>query len=273
MELKNEFRVGVPVAQAWDVLTDIERIAPCMPGAELYEIEDEEYHGSVKVKVGPITAQYRGKAFFLERDDDAYKAVLRAEGRDNRGQGNANATITAQLTSEGDATRVEVLTDLAITGKVAQFGRGVLADVSVKLLNQFVECLESDVLAGVSVAAAPGTTAAPEAVAPSAPAVSAPPPVELERHATEPEPEPEVAVEVEPEPEPALAAVAGNGAAEKTEPKELAPAAPVRKVAAKPAEPVDLFGTAGVPVAKRVLPAVAAAVVVVVLVRRWRQKH
>ena len=270
MELKNEFRVGVPVAEAWQVLTDIERIAPCMPGAELYEIEDDEYHGLVKVKVGPITAQYRGKAFFLDRDDSAYRATLRAEGRDNRGQGNANATITAQLTEEGDATRVQLDTDLAITGKVAQFGRGVLSDVSVKLLNQFVQCLEQDVLTAVSVSSR-ATASVVEAPAPTPAAPEPKAEVEPEPAAeVEPElvPVPEPEPEVEPEP---VGAVAGNGAAEK--PKELAPAAPVRKVTPKPVEPVDLLGTAGAPVAKRVLPAVAAAVVVVVLVRRWRRNH
>ena len=150
MELTNEFRVGVPVQQAWAVLTDVERIAPCMPGAELQEIEGDEYRGVVKVKVGPITAQYKGKATFVERDDDAHRAVLRAEGRDTRGQGNANATITATLTADGDGTAVQVVTDLAVTGKVAQFGRGVLADVSAKLLDQFVDRLEADVLAGAA---------------------------------------------------------------------------------------------------------------------------
>ncbi|MBO0715621.1 MAG: SRPBCC family protein [Acidimicrobiales bacterium] len=148
MELTNEFRVGVPVERAWATLTDVRLIAPCMPGAELREVEGDEYRGVVKVKVGPITAEYRGKATFLERDEAAHKAVLRAEGRETRGQGNAAATITADLTPEGDGTQVKVMTDLQITGRVAQFGRGVLADVSSKLLGQFVECLESTVLAG-----------------------------------------------------------------------------------------------------------------------------
>jgi carbon monoxide dehydrogenase subunit G len=147
MELKNEFQVAVPVDQAWAVLTDVERIAPCMPGAQLQEVEGDEYRGIVKVKVGPITAQYKGKATFVEKDDAAHKAVLLAEGRETRGQGNATATITATLEAAGDGTRVQVVTDLAVTGKVAQFGRGVLADVSAKLLDQFVACLESDVLA------------------------------------------------------------------------------------------------------------------------------
>src|SRR4051794_12824879 len=146
MELTNEFRVGVPPAQAWSVLTDVERIAPCMPGAQLQEVEGEEFRGIVKVKVGPITAQYKGKATFLDRDESGGKVVLKAEGRDTRGQGNANATITALLVPDGDGTKVTVTTDLNVTGKVAQFGRGVLADVSSKLLGQFVDCLESNVL-------------------------------------------------------------------------------------------------------------------------------
>src|SRR5256714_7894541 len=127
MELSNEFVVPVGVDEAWVLLTDVERIAPCMPGAQLQEIEGEEYRGIVKVKVGPITAQYKGAAHFVEKDDAAHRAVLRAEGRDTRGAGNANATITATLTPDGDATLVRVATDLTVTGKVAQFGRGVLA--------------------------------------------------------------------------------------------------------------------------------------------------
>lgn len=151
MELSNEFKVAVPVERAWATLTDIRLIAPCMPGAELREVEGHEYRGVVKVKVGPITAEYRGKATFLEQDEAAHQAVLRADGREARGQGNAAATITAHLEPEGDGTRVKVVTDLQITGRVAQFGRGVLADVSSKLLGQFVECLESTVLSGGAV--------------------------------------------------------------------------------------------------------------------------
>ncbi|MFA5565443.1 MAG: SRPBCC family protein [Acidimicrobiia bacterium] len=143
MDLKNEFEVAVPIAKAWEVLTDLERIAPCMPGAQLQEVEGEEYRGLVKVKVGPITAQYKGKATFVEKDDDNYRAELKADGRDTRGQGNANATIVAALASTETGTKVTVDTDLAVTGKVAQMGRGVMADVSAKLLDQFVENLEA----------------------------------------------------------------------------------------------------------------------------------
>ena len=161
MELTNQFKVNVPVDQAWAVLTDVERIAPCLPGAELREIEGEEYRGVVKVKVGPITAEYKGTARFLEQDATAHKAVLRAEGRETRGQGNASATITAQLEPTDTATKVRVVTDLTITGRVAQFGRGVLADISTKLLGQFVDSLEATVLSG------PGG-ASPEAGTPAA---------------------------------------------------------------------------------------------------------
>jgi uncharacterized protein len=161
MELTNDFRVAVPVERAWAVLTDVELIAPCLPGAQLQEIEGDEYRGVVKVKVGPITAQYKGKATFLTQDPEGHVAVLRAEGRETRGQGNANATITATLTPDEGGTAVSVVTDLTITGRVAQFGRGVLADVSAKLLDQFVENLEATVLVDESATAA-AAAAAPE---------------------------------------------------------------------------------------------------------------
>ncbi|NNN18717.1 MAG: SRPBCC family protein [Acidimicrobiaceae bacterium] len=141
-QLLNEFSVALPIEKAWRILTDIEKIAPCLPGAALEEIDGETYSGSVKVKVGPIVASYKGKASFVEMDHGAHRAVLKAEGRDTKGQGNASATITAELSAEGDQTKVKVTTDLAITGRVAQFGRGVLSDVSSKLMGQFVASLE-----------------------------------------------------------------------------------------------------------------------------------
>jgi carbon monoxide dehydrogenase subunit G len=130
------------------VLLDLERIAPCLPGAQLTEVEGDEYRGTVKIKVGPITAQYKGVAKIEEADEANRKVVLQAEGRDTRGQGNASATVTATLVPEGDATTVNIDTDLNITGKVAQFGRGVMADVSSKLLGQFADNLQRDVLTG-----------------------------------------------------------------------------------------------------------------------------
>ena len=188
MELINTFDVSVPVDVAWKVLTDVERIAPCLPGAQLQEIEGEEYRGIVKVKVGPIQAQYKGKAIFIERDDVNYKAVLDASGRDTRGQGNASATITAQLESAGAGTRVTVTTDLTVTGKVAQFGRGVLADVSAKILTQFVDNLEQTVLVD-EVAAE--VVAAPESAPVVAPTADASPVEEAPKIRKIDQPEPE----------------------------------------------------------------------------------
>ncbi len=141
MELINEFEVDAPLDVVWSVLTDVERIAPCLPGAQLQEVEGDEYRGVVKVKVGPITAQYKGAASFVEKDDAGYRAVLRAEGRDTRGTGNAAADITAEMAPTATGTRVTVTTDLKVTGKVAQFGRGVMADVSKKLMGQFADNL------------------------------------------------------------------------------------------------------------------------------------
>jgi carbon monoxide dehydrogenase subunit G len=149
MDLNHEFTVPVPVGDAWRILTDVERIAPCLPGAKLEESNGDTYSGFVKVKVGPIQAQFKGQASFLERDDVAYKAVLKGEGRDTTGKGNASALITAQLLEESPtSTKVTVTTDLNITGKVAQFGRGAMADISNKLLDQFVENLNGLIAAG-----------------------------------------------------------------------------------------------------------------------------
>ena len=142
MELSSSFEVARSIEDTWAVLTDVERIAPCLPGAKLQEVEGEEHRGIVKVKVGPITAEYKGVATFIERDDSSHRAVLEAKGRDTRGAGNASAVITAQLAAvDDDTTSVTVNTDLTISGKVAQFGRGVMADVSAKLMGQFADNL------------------------------------------------------------------------------------------------------------------------------------
>ncbi|MFM7262864.1 MAG: SRPBCC family protein [Acidimicrobiales bacterium] len=162
MDLNHEFTVNVPVDEAWNILTDVERIAPCLPGAELQEVEGDTYRGVVKVKVGPIQAQFKGQASFVERDDARHCAVLKGEGRDTGGKGNASALITARMESVSAAeTKVNVSTDLTITGKVAQFGRGAMADISDKLLSQFVENL--NVLIASQPASAPATAAAPAA--------------------------------------------------------------------------------------------------------------
>lgn len=144
MEMSNEIEVNAAASDVWAAFNDVERIAPCLPGAQLTEIEGEEYRGVVKVKVGPVNAQYKGKATFTERDQDAMKVVILAEGRETRGQGNASATITATVEALGDdRTKVGVNTDLKITGKVAQIGRNLIPDVSAKIMDQFADNLEA----------------------------------------------------------------------------------------------------------------------------------
>ena len=141
-QLINEFTVNRPIEEAWPLITDLERIAPCLPGAELQEIEGETYRGVVKVKLGAISSQFKGEAHFVERDDENYRAVIKGAGRDTGGRGNASAEITAQAESlSPTSTRVAVTTDLHITGKVAQFGRGIMGDVSSKLMSQFADNL------------------------------------------------------------------------------------------------------------------------------------
>jgi carbon monoxide dehydrogenase subunit G len=141
VQLENSFTVPVPVDEAWRVLLDIERIAPCMPGAALDSVDGDDFTGRVKVKLGPINLTYQGKASFIEKDEAAHRAVIDARGKDQRGNGTAAATVTANLRAEGPITRVEVVTDLNITGRPAQFGRGVMTDVGNKLLGQFADKL------------------------------------------------------------------------------------------------------------------------------------
>jgi uncharacterized protein len=284
MELTNEFHVAVPLERAWAVLTDVELIAPCLPGAQLEEIEGNEYRGGVKIKVGPITAQYKGKATFLEKDDVNHKAVLRAEGRDTKGQGNASATITATLIAAGTGTDVKVSTDLTITGKVAQFGRGVLADVSAKILGQFVTCLEHDVLVRpeetlAAVASASAENAAPVAVVVGAAAVASAgvvPPVSVTAEATSSVAATETVTAAIPAPPTVTAPAASTSTATPTAGVADAPAAdtkpPVRKIEYKAAEPVDLLDAAGSPVLKRAAPVVAILVLLFFLFGRRAKK-
>jgi carbon monoxide dehydrogenase subunit G len=267
MELTNEFRVGVPVEHAWAVLTDVERIAPCLPGAQLQEVEGDQYRG---IKVGPITAQYKGAATFVEQDEAVHRVVLRAEGRDTRGQGNANATITATMEADGDGTAVKVVTDLTITGKVAQFGRGVLGEVSAKLMGQFVENLERDVLSDAGGAPSPSTpslsTPSPSTPSPSTPAPSA--------AATPARAEPASPTSA-PHPSGVTTAVAADAprSAGSTGSEGAATDAPaIRRVDHPEPDPVDLVGTAGSPVAKRLVPPVVVVVSVLLVWRLLRRR-
>jgi hypothetical protein len=250
-----------------------------MPGAQLKEVEGDEYRGIVKVKVGPVTAQYKGAARFLERDEAGRKVVLRAEGRETRGQGNANATITAQMTPDGSGTAVSVVTDLTVTGRVAQFGRGVMADVSSKLLGQFVDCLENKLLTD---------TPAPEPPAAGEGATSG-----AATAAAKPEPVVPPATKgvatggaghgpLDIASEGAAAARLLDDAADRVASSGAATGSngtsgPAVKVIDSPdVEPVDLLEAAGAPVAKRALPVVVgltALWLISLFVRRRRRRH
>lgn len=149
MKINNEFTVTAPIEQAWNTMLDLEKIAPCLPGAAIKEDRgDGEYDGTMKVKIGPITASYKGTVKFEETDEVNRRAVLQATGRDARGQGTASATITSTLAEEGANTRVSVETDMKLTGRAAQFGRGIAQDVATKMLNQFAACLEREISGG-----------------------------------------------------------------------------------------------------------------------------
>ncbi|MBQ0904426.1 SRPBCC family protein [Micromonospora sp. U21] len=147
MKITNEFAVAVPIERAWAVLTDLEGIAPCLPGAQLTGVDGDVYRGRVKVKVGPVISEFAGTAQFVEKDDAAYHGVIDAKGRDARSTGNASALVTAHLRPDGDRTLVSVDTDLKISGKLAQFGSGMIKEVSGRLLAQFVANLEAKLAA------------------------------------------------------------------------------------------------------------------------------
>ena len=197
MKLENRFTVPVPVEEAWKVLLDVERIAPCMPGATLTSRDGDDFEGTVKVKVGPINLTYGGKASFVSKDEATHVAVIDGSGKETRGTGTAKALITCRLIDKGATTEIEVDTDLNVTGKPAQFGRGVLADVSAKLVDRF---------------GAAATDSAP-----------------------------------------------------------AAPAAPRPATVRPPAEAIDLLGTAGAPVLKRLAPVLVGLIAVLLLVRRLRR--
>jgi uncharacterized protein len=190
MKLDNEFEVPRPVDEAWAVLTDIERIAPCMPGAQLTEVDNDTYHGTVKVKVGPMVAQYAGQAKFKEKDEAAHRAVLEAKGKERSGRGLASALVTASLVGQGETTKVSVSTDMTISGPLAQFGRGAIAEVSSKLLGQFADNLRAELESGRAPAASNGAPAEnPPAAGVTAPATGD---ADLARDAGTSAPEPEV---------------------------------------------------------------------------------
>jgi uncharacterized protein len=244
VQLENSFTVPAGVDEAWGVLLDVERVAPCMPGATLTGHEGDNFQGTVKVKVGPIAVTYRGTAHFVERDDAAHTVKIDAKGRETRGSGTANATISCTLTPDGTGTKVDVVTDLAITGKPAQFGRGVIGEVAGKVITQFADALAEEISSGKpSAAAAPAAESA--AAAAEAPAT------------------------------PAAPAATQTATAEPPKPTPAAPASPASHVeppARRSAEAIDLLDVAGAPVAKRLAPiaALVALVLVFLALRRRR---
>jgi carbon monoxide dehydrogenase subunit G len=177
MKIANEFTVSAPIERAWDVLTDLEQVIPLMPGAQMTGRDGDDVTGKVKVKVGPVTSEFSGKVHFVEQDRDRYRAVIDARGKESRGTGNAAATVTAQLYGAGDQTRVVVDTDMKIVGKLAQFGSGMLQQVSEKLLGQFVDSLEARL--GHDGAPQEAPTAEPTLTAAPAAKTAEPAPIDL----------------------------------------------------------------------------------------------
>jgi carbon monoxide dehydrogenase subunit G len=175
MKLEQTFEVEAPLAQVWAALNDLERVAPCLPGAAITgHDEDGTYHGTFTVKLGPMTAAYNGTIKIEDVDESTHTATLKARGTDKRGQGGANATIVNSLSAEGGATRVEAVTDFTITGRLAQFGRGgMMEDVSNRLLREFANCLQTRLAGAPEPEPAPEPAGLPEAGAVPA---SAPPP-------------------------------------------------------------------------------------------------
>lgn len=231
MELNHRFTVPIGVEETWAHFNDIASVAECFPGAQVTEADEDSFSGSVKVKLGPIALQYNGSGTFVEKDAEAHRFVVDAKGKDKRGNGTAGAKVTVSMAETGGATDVSVETDLAITGKPAQFGRGVMQDVSDKLLGQFVACLEQR-LAGPS--EAPVSEASTEAV-------------------------------VEPPPAPAASSARAAAAA----PPPPPPPPPTPRPAPPPREPEALdLGSAVLPVLARSYWRQALAVVVVLLLLR-----
>jgi carbon monoxide dehydrogenase subunit G len=254
MQLEHQFTVPVPVAQAWDVLLDVERIAPCMPGATVESFDGETIEGRVKVKVGPIQVTYAGSARFTEKDESARRAVLDASAKEARGPGTATAVVKAALVDRGASTDVTLTTDLQITGRPAQFGRGVMVEVGTKLLDKFADCLAAE----LGVHPAPAATAAARA-ATGAPAAATAAPV-----AATAAPAAATAAAGEETKAAARDIAAGTTA---TAPQATVPPPALRRVPAGGDDEFGVLDVAGAPLLKRVLPTVGVTVLLLVV---WR---
>lgn len=233
MELTHTFTVPVPPQQAFEVLQDIERIGPCMPGASIDSVDGRSFTGTVKVKIGPIKVTYQGEAEYSDVDAEAMAATITARGKESRGSGTANATVTADLKEAADGSEVHVVTDLAVTGRPAQFGRGVMEEVGQKLINEFAECLADRL--GADTEAAPGTEAAPDT-------------------GTSPEPQPAATTPATTTPAAATAPTAARDDVTATEPQAI-----------------DLLDVAGGSLAKRLAPVLGAVAALWWWLRRRRR--
>jgi carbon monoxide dehydrogenase subunit G len=297
VQLEHQFTVPAPLEVVWAAVVDPAKVAPCMPGATLTEVNGSEFTGSVKVKLGPVSLLYKGSGQFVEIDEQSHRVVIKASGKDSRGNGTASATVTVTLKADGGATHGTVATDLAITGKPAQFGRGMISEVGGKILDTFASALAAQL--GVSApaeAAAPKpaprkrtTTPRTRTTAAAKPAAEKPadePAKPAEPEAAKPEaakPAPRAAAAAKPKPtvkaevsRPVAAvpaAPATNGAAVSTSTDEPAANPPKLRVVAEPqVEPIDLLDYAGPSIAKRLIPLVAGAVVLFLLIR-WLRKR
>ena len=241
MRLDHEFTVSAPIDEVWQALLDPQRVAPCMPGATLTDVDGDAFKGSVKVKLGPVNLLYKGSGEFREKDEQARRLVIEASGKDARGAGTASATVTVTLTAEESGTKGAVATDLNVTGRPAQFGRGMISDVGGKILDSFAESLATELGAGTM--SGQSATQSPAQAATGADA------------ATEPD--------------------TGQGTGAQREPRPPLHAVP-ESASASGAEPIDLMEYAGSSVAKRLGPALAGAallgvaVAVVGVLRRKR---
>lgn len=254
MQLEHRFTVPAGIDTVWAALMDPERVAPCMPGATLTEYSGTTFTGTVKVKVGPISLLYKGSGEFVETDEDTHRATIKASGKDSRGNGTATATVTVTLVENGTKTDGEVRTDLAITGKPAQFGRGLISEVGAKILTVFADCLAKKLAPEPS--DSPAATTTPSGSGRSSPAADSPSTTGRAR--------------------PAAAATSTPTKTDERHAPEIptqpTPSRSLRAVPEYEADPIDLMQIAGHSVRKRLLPAVAAAIVVALVVI-FRRKH
>ncbi|WP_433352491.1 SRPBCC family protein [Micromonospora saelicesensis] len=274
MKITNEFAVTVPIERAWAVLTDLEGLAPCLPGAQLTDVDGDVYQGRVRVKVGPVVSEFAGTARFVEKDDAAYRGVIDAKGRDARSAGTASALVTAHLRPDGDRTLVSVDTDLKISGRLAQFGSGMIKEVSGKLLAQFVANLEAKLAAEPP---APHPNAEP-VTAPSAAPPEPTPAASATAVATTPSTAAVAPSPVEPSLVAPSAAAPSAAAPSAAAPSAAAPSAAAPSAAAPSAagpsvdavrvaptaepEALDLLSIAGGSVTKRLVPVLVGLVAV-----------